>query len=136
MESAVPDALGVRDGVTVGEAVALEDGVGEGVAKALPWPGRHTTSTIGGHISALQFQAPYSVLPAQEPEPVHEMLQRPGMAGRVQNMVESVHESVPEQFTTALSCKMKGLLPDKPEQLYGPWQLMVSLKSGREMGQR
>ena len=75
VERAVPDALGVQDGVTEGEAVALEDGVGEGVAKAMPWPGRHTTSTIGGHIPALQFQAPYNVLFTHEPGPVHEMLQ-------------------------------------------------------------
>ena len=75
MERAVLDALGVMDGVVVGEAVALEDGVGEDEAKAIPWPGRHTTSTIGGHIPALQLQAPYSVLPTHEPDPVHEMLQ-------------------------------------------------------------
>ena len=47
-----------------------------------------------------------------------------------------MQESAPEQITTALSCRMKELLPDKAEQLWDPWQFMVLLERGSAMGQR
>lgn len=114
----------------------LAEGLGEGVAKAKLWPGRQTMSTTGGHVPALQLQAPYSVLPRHVPGPVHEILQWPGVDGRVQYMAVSVQESLPEQFTSAPSSSMRGLFPDVAEQLCGAWQLMVSLERGSGMGQR
>ena len=93
------DALDVIDGALVGKAVPLGDGLGVGVAKALVLPGRHTISTTRGHSPTLQLQAPYSVLSTHEPGPVHEIVQRSGMDGRVQNMTVPVQESTPEQLT-------------------------------------
>lgn len=119
VESAVCDTLGVWDGVAVGELVVFADGLGVGEAKAKLWPGKQTMSTTGGHVPAMQLQAPYSVLPTHEPGPVHEILQWSGVDGRVQYMTAFEQDSTPEQFTTAPSCKMRRLFPGVAEQLCG-----------------
>ena len=84
---------------------------------------------------AVQFHTPYSVLPTHEPSPVQEILHRPGVDGRVQNMLVFVQEWLAEQSTEAPSCTMMALAPEVIEQLCGPSQLSEVLASGGAVGQ-
>ena len=82
----------VADGDSVGDGVVVDDWLGVGDAKATHSPGQHAMSTAAGQLAPVQFHTPYSVLPTHDPSPEHERLHRPGMDGRVQNMMVLVHE--------------------------------------------
>ena len=88
----VGDGVVVDDWLGVGDGDDVADVVGVGDAKATHSPGQHAMSTAAGQLAPVQFHTPYSVLPTHDPSPEHERLHRPGMDGRVQNMMVLVHE--------------------------------------------
>ena len=91
--------------------------------------------TTAGQPSPVQFHTPYSVLPIHDPSPEHDRLHWLGTAGRVQNMLVSVHEWVPEQVTAVPSCRMMEAFPDEDEQVCGVSQLSRVLVREGTVGQ-
>ena len=123
--------LGMQgDGLGLGDASREGVGLGNVEARGCRWPGKHTTSIEVGQPSPAQFQSPYRVLPAQEPSPVHDKLQRLGVDVRMQNILVLVQELIPEQSTVTPSRTMIESSPDVAEQLAGSAHLSDKVESG------